>query len=92
MGRTLYLTSPHFTGDDVRDKQRILAGANVFGQNYDPGPIDGDCGEQTARAFKRAHFCVGDAKPQPIFGDRIHGFLTGQKPLPTTTSSGARNG
>jgi hypothetical protein len=72
-------------GPDVKHAQALLA-ANTFRQNFDPGPMDGQFGEATARACIRAHYWVGDAKPQNVFGPRLEAFLLGTRELPAANA------
>jgi N-acetylmuramoyl-L-alanine amidase len=60
--RTLYLRSPAFRGDDVRELQRML---NALG--FDAGREDGIFGSRTARAVREYQRNVG-AKDDGIFG------------------------
>jgi N-acetylmuramoyl-L-alanine amidase len=53
--RTLYLHSPHFRGDDVRELQRKL---NALG--FDAGREDGVFGQKTARAMRDFQRNVGE--------------------------------
>src|ERR1051325_1886841 len=78
MTRTLHLVSPLAHGEDVRVAQKLLV-ANVFGQDFQPGPIDGQFGQQTARACIRAKYWLGYpvAKQKPTFGDELARYLQG---------------
>jgi hypothetical protein len=78
--RMLHLTSPLMRGPDVKTAQQLLT-RNIFEQNYSPGLIDSVYGEQTMRAAKRAHYWVGDAKPEPVFGERMQKILEGRLEL-----------
>lgn len=84
--KTLHLTTPLMHGPEVKHAQVLLA-ANVFHQNYQPGPPDGEFGEATARACARAHYWIGDAVSQPVYADRLEGFLTGRVKLPAMNAS-----
>lgn len=53
--RTLYLRSPAFRGDDVRELQRML---NALG--FDAGKEDGIFGSRTARAVREYQHNVGE--------------------------------
>lgn len=79
--RTLILTSPHLHGPDVRDCQYLLA-HNKFA-DFKPGKPDGDYGENTAHAAKRAKYQLGypQAKVNNTFGPKLYGFLHGDTPL-----------
>ena len=52
--RTLYLTYPHMSGEDVRQFQSL-----VKQQGFDPGPIDGIYGNKSAEACKSFQFSRG---------------------------------
>ena len=78
MERSLCLTSPHMTGDDVKYAQRLLKKAGY----YDAG-IGGEFGPITAQASYRAQYWLGYAKPKQTFGTRLEKFLLGElKPTP----------
>jgi hypothetical protein len=79
---TLSLTSPFTKGDTVRQAQKLLA-KNKFGKFY-KGKFDGVFDDETARACKRAKYWLGytEAGMDPIFGNRILGFLEGTRELP----------
>jgi hypothetical protein len=79
---TLSLTSPFTKGETVRHAQTLLA-KNKFGTFY-KGKIDGVFDEEMARACKRAKYWLGytDAGMDPIFGNRLEGFLEGKRELP----------
>ena len=89
--KTLALTSPYTTGADVKAAQAALKG-NVFNQDYLRGTVDGVFGEATARACVRAKYWLGyDLDDQkPIYGDLLHGYLTGKRLLPVRLKA-ARN-
>lgn len=61
--RTLQLTSPLMTGEDVRAAQLALAGKvnGPFG-NYSPGVADGEYGPNSAQAASRARYWLGRSK------------------------------
>jgi murein DD-endopeptidase MepM/ murein hydrolase activator NlpD len=68
----------------IHGAQWLLAGHNVFKENYNPGTVDGDFGEQTGQACVRAKDALGypaDAC-KPTFGQNLRDFLTGDAPLP----------
>jgi N-acetylmuramoyl-L-alanine amidase len=72
--RVLYLRSPAFRGDDVRELQRML---NALG--FDAGKEDGILGGQTSRAIRDFQRNVG-AKVDGIVGaDTVHS-LEGMRP------------
>jgi murein DD-endopeptidase MepM/ murein hydrolase activator NlpD len=68
----------------IHGAQWLLAGHNVFDENYDPGKIDGVFGDQTGDACVRAKTALGypDAELKPTFGEKLRGFLGGDVPLP----------
>jgi hypothetical protein len=72
------------TGPDVERAQRTLNGLNTFDHDYFGGKLDGEFGPVTAQAAKQAKFWLGykEADLKPIYGDRLHRFLTGAAPLP----------
>ena len=84
--RSLRLTTPMMNGKDVREAQQLLA-KNPFGSFFN-GDFDSEYGEITQQATKRAKFWVGypDTGPNSWqsggFADKMHGFLSGAKPLP----------
>lgn len=67
-------------GPAVKHAQALLT-TNIFKQNYQPGTIDGEFGEATARACIRAHYWIGDLHPQNVFGERLEDFLLGKTKL-----------
>lgn len=81
MKRTLVPTSPHMKGLDVRYAQNLLA-HNKFG-NFHPGTPDGDYGETTAAAARRAKWMLGYEKHNVngSFGTKLERFLTGKDKL-----------
>jgi len=79
--RTLHLTSPLMHGADVKAAQHKLAD-NVFGQNFQSGKVDGQFGETTMRACKRAKYWLGYASPNGSYGEQLESYLAGKKKLP----------
>jgi N-acetylmuramoyl-L-alanine amidase len=73
--RTLYLRSPEFRGDDVRELQRML---NSLG--FDAGREDGIFGSRTARAVREYQRNVG-AKDDGIVGLDTLRSLERMRPL-----------
>jgi N-acetylmuramoyl-L-alanine amidase len=73
--RTLYLHSPNFRGDDVRELQRKL---NALG--FDAGRQDGMFGENTDRAMREFQRNVG-AEPDGIVGLHAIDMLRRMRPL-----------
>jgi murein DD-endopeptidase MepM/ murein hydrolase activator NlpD len=68
----------------IHGAQWLLAGHNVFKENYNPGPVDGDFGKQTGEACVRAKEALGypDDSLKATFGDKLRGFLIGDTALP----------
>ncbi|MGH2995498.1 MAG: M23 family metallopeptidase [Gaiellaceae bacterium] len=68
----------------IHAAQWLLAGHNVFKENYQPGPIDGDFGEWTGEACVRAKTALGypDAGCRPTFGSTLRAYLIGHESLP----------
>lgn len=83
--KTLSLTSPLTHSADVAAAQHRLNGNNAFKQDFLQGEVDGDFGEETGRACRRAKYWLGyPTKEQlPVYGDLLHGYLGG-KPLPAS--------
>lgn len=81
--KTLALTSPLTRGPAVERAQRRLA-RNPFKQDYLQGAVDGEFGEETGRACRRAKYWLGyeTAKQTPVYGDVLDGYLGGKAPLP----------
>lgn len=80
MSRTLGLTSPHQTGDDVKALQDALK-SNVFGRSFLDGPADGELGVLTAQAIHRAEFWIGVRRPDQKTSGNLLRYLTGAKTL-----------
>ena len=74
MKRTLVLTSPHMTGDDVKYAQRVL---RKHGGYYE-GKADGEYGPLTAQAAYRAQYWMGYTTPKQTFGTALEKLLLGQ--------------
>jgi hypothetical protein len=74
--RTLHLTNPLMTGDDVKTLQALL-------EPYHPGEPDGEYGPATAAAVKRAKWALGypDARCGGSAGPQLVGYLGGA-PVP----------
>jgi len=86
---TLIVTSPPIKGDHIVEIQEILNGRNRYKEDYYNGKIDGVVGEMMGQAFRRAKWWMGYAEEEvrsdrtgPIYGDKLHNFLTGQTKLP----------
>lgn len=80
--RVLQLANPHMTGDDIKAAQQLLV-KNKFG-SWDPGGTDGEFGELTASAVRRAKWELGyPAKAvNGTWGPQVGAILSGKKPLP----------
>lgn len=84
----LILTTPHLTGQKVKDAQWLLAGNNRFAglAPYKDGVIDGDYGPLTAQATKRAKFWTGYplTSCDQAFGQTLYEYLRPNqwRPLP----------
>lgn len=76
MGRTLHLTSPHMTGQDVTALQTILTS-----HGYLSGKIDGEYGPHTAQAVFRAMYRLGYPLPSQSVGrvELLTEYLLGKK-------------
>lgn len=73
MKRTLRLTSPHMTGEDVEYAQRVLEKHGGYYQ----GKPDGEYGPITAQAAYRAQYWLGYATPHQTFGTSLEKLLLG---------------
>ncbi len=80
--RTLQLTNPHLVGADVENAQMLLA-KNPFG-DFQPGGVDGEFGEVTADAVRRAKWGLGYPAGQinGTYGPVLEEYLSGTKALP----------
>lgn len=72
--RTLQLTNPLMTGDDVKQAQQLLARAG-----FSPGTVDGEYGPGTGNAVKQAKFALGFPQTgcDAVCGPKLIGFLQG---------------
>src|SRR3954469_24467147 len=68
----------------IHGAQWLLAGHNVFKENYNPGTVDGDFGMQTGDACIRAKTALGyaDEDLKATFGDKLRRLLLGEDALP----------
>ena len=57
--KTIVLTSPHMHGDHVKEAQYLLQGNNRWKQQFYTGVMDGEYGEATAAATRRAKWYLG---------------------------------
>ena len=80
--RVLQLANPHMTGDDIQSAQQLLL-KNKYG-SWDPGATDGEFGELTAGAVRRAKWQLGypASAVNGTFGPQVGAILSGKKPLP----------
>jgi|tagenome__1003787_1003787.scaffolds.fasta_scaffold20642317_1 murein DD-endopeptidase MepM/ murein hydrolase activator NlpD len=67
----------------IHGAQWLLAGHNVFKENYNPGTVDGDFGKQTGDACIRAKTALGyaDEDLKATFGDKLRRLLLGEDAL-----------
>jgi len=80
----LRLASPTERSDRVKDAQRVLAGANVFKQDFHVGTVDGEWGPLSAAATSQAKYYLGYL-PNAVdgsFGQQVYDFLSGVAKLP----------
>jgi Putative peptidoglycan binding domain/CHAP domain len=78
MKRTLSLTSPNMSGEDVEYAQRLLKR-----NGYYTAKVDGEFGPLTAQACQRAKYWLGYAKPLQTFGTDLEKLLLGRtRPSP----------
>jgi lysozyme family protein len=80
--RTLQLANPDMVGPDVEAAQTLLT-TNAFG-NFQPGTADGDFGQVTSDAVKRAKLALGfpQAQVNGTYGSVLDAYLRGENPLP----------
>jgi len=80
--KTIGLTDPMTTGDEVREAQGLLR-KNPF-EDFRPGTIDGLYGPITAHATQSAKFALGmaDEAVNNLFGPHLHDYLSGAAKLP----------
>lgn len=84
----LVLTTPHISGQKVKDAQWLLAGHTRFAglAPYKDGTVDGDYGPVTAAAVKSAKYWVGypTSACDRVFGQTLYEYLRPNdwKPLP----------
>jgi hypothetical protein len=77
MRRTLILTTPMLTGDDVRFAQQVLKKHGAY-----DGEIDGEFGILSSQGSRQAQFELGYARPRAGFGTPLEKLLT-HKATPT---------
>jgi len=80
MKRTLALTTPHMSGDDVKYAQNLLKRAGYY-----KGESGGEFGPLTAQACFRAKYWLGYATPDQAFGSALEKLLLG-KTQPTSAA------
>jgi hypothetical protein len=85
MDRTLRLTSPPMTGEDVKRAQYVMNN-NVFEARYYQGDLDGVYGEVSAQGAYRAHYWLGFTLEDlntlgKRYGEVLDNLLTGKTPL-----------
>jgi hypothetical protein len=81
---TLTVTSPLTKNGEVKRAQLALSGENVWRQDFLQGKTDGEFGEATGRACRRAKFWLGysEKKLHATYGDTLDRLLTGKTKLP----------
>jgi lysozyme family protein len=79
--RVLQLANPHMTGDDIEGAQQLLL-KNKYG-SWDPGGTDGEFGDLTAGAVRRAKWELGypASAVNGTYGPQLGAILSGKKPL-----------
>ena len=79
--RVLQLANPHLTGADVKEAQLLLR-KNPYG-SFDSGGADGELGDLTSGAIKRAKWELGypQSAINDTFGPQLKAILAGTKPL-----------
>jgi hypothetical protein len=86
----LILTTPHLTGQRVKDAQYLLAGHNRFPGlgTYKDGVVDGDYGPLSAQATRSAKYWLGypNAGLDGAFGQTLYEYLRTEnwRPLPAS--------
>lgn len=81
---TLTLTTPHTTGDEITQAQKLLQN-NVFQQDFLQDTVDGEFGPATARGCKRARYWLGFPEgkwKREVFDADLKQLLGGHKQLP----------
>ena len=80
--RVLQLANPHMTGDDIKAAQKLLL-KNKYG-SWDPGKPDGEFGDLTDGAVRRAKWELGypQTAVNGTYGPQLGALLSGKKPLP----------
>ena len=73
MKRTLILTTPMMTGDDVVFAQRLLKRHGAY-----DGELDGEFGILSSQACKEAQSRLGYARPKRAFATPLEKFLSGK--------------
>ena len=82
----IQLTSPTERSDRVKEAQQVLAGANVFKQDFLPGSVDGEWGPISAGAVEQAKYYLGYLAKgiDGSFGQQLYDYLSGAEKLPPT--------
>jgi lysozyme family protein/peptidoglycan hydrolase-like protein with peptidoglycan-binding domain len=80
--RVFQLANPPMTGDDIKAAQLLLL-KNKYG-SWDPGGTDGQFGELTAGAVRRAKWELGypASAVNGTYGPQVGAILSGKKALP----------
>jgi hypothetical protein len=82
----LHLASPTERSARVKDAQLVLAGGNVFKQDFHVGTVDGEWGPLSAAATEQAKYYLGYL-PKAVdgsFAQQVYDYLTGAEELPPT--------
>jgi hypothetical protein len=85
----LRLASPTERSGRVKEAQLVLAGGNVFKQDFHVGTVDGEWGPLSAAATEQAKYYLGYL-PKAVdgsFGQQVYDYLTGAEKLPPTFAS-----
>lgn len=90
--KTLALTSPMMTGGEVLTAQTLLREGGILKRDLLRGPIDGVFGPGMGRACVRAKYWLGypDSQLDPVYGDKLHGILSGSRPWPAAWRARAK--
>ena len=82
--KPVHLTSPMERSERVKRAQWLLAGHNVFGQDFHPGGLDGEFGPIAAAAVKQAKHYLGypPKLADGSFTQELYDRLSGDAKLP----------
>ena len=85
----LRLASPTERSAPGKEAQLVLAGGNVFKQDFHVGTVDGEWGPLSSAATEQAKYYLGYL-PKAVdgsFGQQVYDYLTGAEKLPPTFAS-----